>query len=79
MDWKKFKLFLTHASKLTKRSKISLVFDAISCVFKYNISLLEYFQFRFFELNEEQQDDVLQLIDKFEEDDDVLAVYHNLK
>lgn len=33
----------------------------------------------FVELNEEQQDDVLQLIDKFEEDDDVLAVYHNLK
>jgi YebC/PmpR family DNA-binding regulatory protein len=33
----------------------------------------------FVELNEQQQDEVLQLIDKFEEDDDVLAVYHNLK
>jgi YebC/PmpR family DNA-binding regulatory protein len=33
----------------------------------------------FVELNEEQQDEVLQLIDKFEEDDDVQAVYHNLK
>ena len=55
MDWKKFKLFLNYASKLAKRSKISLVFDAISCVFKYNISLLEYFQFRFFELNDEHR------------------------
>jgi len=31
------------------------------------------------ELTEEQQDEILQLIDKFEEDDDVQAVYHNLK
>lgn len=31
------------------------------------------------ELSEEQQDEVLQLIDKFEEDDDVQAVFHNLK
>ena len=33
----------------------------------------------FVELNEQQQDEVLQLVDKFEEDDDVQAVYHNLK
>lgn len=31
------------------------------------------------ELNEQQQDELLQLIDKFEEDDDVQAVYHNIK
>ena len=31
------------------------------------------------ELPEDQQDEILQLIDKFEEDDDVQAVYHNLK
>ena len=55
MDWKKFKLFLNHASKLTGKSKASLVTDAVSSVFKYNISLLEYFQFRFFELNDEQR------------------------
>ncbi|MGC4041456.1 MAG: sugar-transfer associated ATP-grasp domain-containing protein [Flavobacterium sp.] len=55
MDWKKFRLFLSHASKLSGKSKISLVADAVSSVFKYNISLLEYFQFRFFELNEEQR------------------------
>jgi YebC/PmpR family DNA-binding regulatory protein len=33
----------------------------------------------FAELNEAQTDDVLELIEKFEEDDDVQAVYHNLK
>ena len=33
----------------------------------------------FVELNEEQQDEILQLVDKIEEDDDVQAVYHNLK
>jgi len=33
----------------------------------------------FVELTEQQQDEVLQLIDKLEEDDDVQAVYHNLK
>ena len=31
------------------------------------------------ELEEAQQDEILALIDKFEEDDDVQAVYHNLK
>ena len=33
----------------------------------------------FVELTEQQQDEVLQLVEKFEEDDDVQAVYHNLK
>lgn len=49
MDWKKFTLFLNHASAITDRNKARLVSDAVSCVFNYNISLLEYFQFRFFE------------------------------
>ena len=55
MDWKKLSLFLNHASKGTNRSKVSLLFEAISCVFKYNISVLEYFQFRFFEQTKEQR------------------------
>jgi transcriptional/translational regulatory protein YebC/TACO1 len=33
----------------------------------------------FAELNEAQTDEVLELIEKFEEDDDVQPVYHNLK
>jgi len=31
------------------------------------------------ELNEEQTDAILELVEKIEEDDDVQAVYHNLK
>lgn len=42
-------------------------------------SALERIPTSFVELNEEQQDEILQLIDKFEEDDDVQAVFHNLK
>jgi len=55
MDWKKLKLFLNHASKQSGKSKIGLLSDAVSCVFKYNISLLEYFQFRFFEQDNAQR------------------------
>ncbi len=33
----------------------------------------------FVELTEQQQDEVLKLVDTFEEDDDVQAVYHNLR
>lgn len=49
MDWKQLKLFLDYTSKLTNRNKLSLLMSAIQCVFVYNISILEYFQFRFFE------------------------------
>lgn len=40
---------------------------------------LERIPVSFVELPENQQDEILQLVDKFEEDDDVQAVYHNLK
>lgn len=42
-------------------------------------SALERIPHTYVELNEEQTDEILALIDKFEEDDDVQAVYHNLK
>jgi transcriptional/translational regulatory protein YebC/TACO1 len=31
------------------------------------------------ELNEQQEDVVIHLVEKFEQDDDVQAVYHNMK
>ena len=55
MDWKKFWLFLNYTAKQIGRSKISILFDAIACVFSYNISILEYFQFRFFEKNKDER------------------------
>ncbi len=48
-DFSLYTKFLTYTSNTTKKSKLSLIFDSIYSVFKYNISLLEYFQFRFFE------------------------------
>lgn len=55
LDREKFSQFLNYAIKLTGRSKASISYDALSSVFHYNISLLEYFQFRFFELSIEER------------------------
>lgn len=49
MDWKKFWLFLDYTAQQTQKNKISILCDVVYSVFKYNISILEYFQFRFFE------------------------------
>ena len=47
MDWKKFWLFLDYTAQHTKKNKISILIDVVASVFNYNISILEYFQFRF--------------------------------
>lgn len=49
LDSAKFFLFVSYTARLTGMSKACLWIDAFVSVFKYNISLLEYFQFRFFE------------------------------
>lgn len=51
IDLKLYLKFLNHAATNSKKSKVTLVVDSIYSVFKNNISLLEYFQFRFFELD----------------------------
>lgn len=55
MNWELLNKFLTHTSKITGRSKLNLWADAIKSVYTYNISILEYFQFRFFEKNSEER------------------------
>jgi hypothetical protein len=55
MNWKQLNLFLDYTSKLTKRNKLSLILAATRSVFVYNISILEYFQFRFFEKDKEER------------------------
>lgn len=55
LDKAKFSLFVSYTAKLTGKSKFSLVIDAFISVFKYNISLLEYFQFRFFDKSHEEK------------------------
>jgi len=49
LDRDRFKLFLEHACHATGKSKVAILSDLLASVYRYNISVLEYFQFRFFE------------------------------
>ncbi|MGQ2982061.1 sugar-transfer associated ATP-grasp domain-containing protein [Flavobacterium sp.] len=55
LDKEKFNKFFDHVKKEHKMDSISLMTDIISSSLKYKISLLEYFQFRFYELTKEQR------------------------
>ena len=55
LDREKLALFLDHIKNSTRRSKFGILLDAIKSVFTYNISILEYFQFHFFELDDESR------------------------
>lgn len=52
----KMQAFLKHASKETGKSKASLWADAIKSSLKYNISILDYFYFKFYSLDEKQRE-----------------------
>ncbi|EIM77255.1 hexapeptide transferase family protein [Nitritalea halalkaliphila LW7] len=49
LDRNQFDTFANHVAKTKGKSTFSLKADALSSVFRYNVSLMEYFQFRFFE------------------------------
>lgn len=55
LDFKLFSAFLNHTSQRIKKSKITILLDVISSSLKYNVSLLEYFQFRFFQKGNEER------------------------
>jgi len=44
-----YRRFLLYASEVTGRSKYALQTDMLQSIYRYNISLLEYFQFRFYQ------------------------------
>ena len=52
MKWDLLKKFLIYTSKLTGKSKSQLFLASIRDVYKYNISILEYFQFGFYHMSE---------------------------
>ncbi len=54
IDAKKLSSFLKYAKMRTGKSRLTLFLSAIKSVFVYNISILEYFQFRFFEIKREE-------------------------
>lgn len=51
LDRVKFTLFLNYVQSLTGHSKASIIWDILKSVFVYNISVLEYFQFHFYNLS----------------------------
>jgi hypothetical protein len=56
LEKKKYKKFLDYLAEKEGLFRFRVNLDVLQSVFKYNISLLEYFQFRFFELNEKQRE-----------------------
>lgn len=55
LDRSKYRLFLNHAAIKTGRSKRALILEMLASVFRYNISLLDYFYFRFFSLDRSER------------------------
>lgn len=49
MKWDLLKKFLAHTSKETKKSKTFLMLESILDVIRHNVSILEYFQFGFYD------------------------------
>lgn len=49
MKWDLLKKFLNYVSELTGKSKLQIMIASIRDVYKYNISILEYFQFGFYD------------------------------
>jgi hypothetical protein len=49
MDWGKFKGYCQFASRSSGKSKLNLFIDAVFSVYKYNIGLIDYYIFEFYE------------------------------
>lgn len=49
LEWDKYYLFLNYASNKSQKSKFKIVLDSVYCVFRYNIGLIDYFIFRFYD------------------------------
>lgn len=56
IERQKFLLFLDFTAEKTGKNKASIIADVLGSVFRYNISILEYFQFNFVEKNKEQRE-----------------------
>lgn len=56
LDRSRLMLFLNHASKLTGKSRFVLLSDVLRSVFEYNISILDYFLFRFYGLSNHERE-----------------------
>lgn len=56
MDWSKFRQFFNYAlDQKFEYNRMSLWFDAIRSVYRYNIGLIDYFYFKFYEKKDEER------------------------
>ncbi len=55
LDWPKFDLFIRYVKKKTGVTTLTLWSRIILCSLRYNISLMEYFQFRFYEIPDSEK------------------------
>jgi hypothetical protein len=54
-NFRQLKSFLQYASAVSGKSRLKIILDAVRSVYKYNVSLKDYFCFRFFELDDEDR------------------------
>lgn len=55
LEYDKFSKFLNYTCKVTGKSKSKIIADVINSTYKYNIGIMDYFIFRFFEKNDEER------------------------
>lgn len=55
LDWHLYAKFVFYVSREYRQSSVSLIAKSIYCVFKYNTSMLEYFQFHFYRIPNEEK------------------------
>lgn len=55
LNWTKFRQFVNYAHQHTCHSKLFLWLDSILTVYQFNIGLIDYFYFRFFEKNKTER------------------------
>lgn len=56
IEKEKFFTFLAYTENQTPKSKNNILWDMLTSIFRYNISVLEYFQFRFVEKSPSERD-----------------------
>lgn len=55
LDWAKFNKFLNYVSTRHKKSKMTILIDILTSVLKYNIAPIDYFLFRFYEIQDQER------------------------
>jgi hypothetical protein len=68
LNWEMFNKFFKHVKNIKNISNISLWLDILISVYKYNIGLMDYFTFRFFEKDSQERNNWVGIGYKYEYD-----------